>query len=205
MLFIVDPGRKSYAVLDRATILSVGGAVNAAMVRVREELERLSPEQRAIVEQLMGGQASAMLGTAAAPAPVEARDTGRPDKVTGLDCRVWELVRDGTVSRELCVVGFEDIPGKEDLQALATRMNVLLQELSGTLSGLGIGPGDSEAMASVPGYPVRIRSFKDGRQEPLEIVLSEWREQSFAAELFDVPEGYTRRNVPSATRQQAQP
>lgn len=197
LLYVVEPQRKSYAVLDRETIRAVGGAVDEAMIRMRDELARLSPEQRAMVEQLMGEQAGAMLGEAGAGDPVTARDTGRSDAVSGLGCRVWELVREGTILRELCVVDFAEVPGHEDLKALAERMNAITRELSGTLSGLGVSPGDIEAMGSVPGYPVRIRSFSNGQPEPLETVLSEWREQSFSPALFVVPEGYARRDLPA--------
>jgi len=195
VLYVVEPERKSYIALDRKTIQAVGGAIDDAVSRMREELARLPPEQRAMVEQMMGPKAGAILNTGSASLPVSPRDTGRADEAAGRRCRVWELARDGEVFQELCVVEFSELPGTEDLRALASRMSSLMESLAGTLSQLGVDPQDFEAMRDVDGYPVRIRDVVRGQPAPRETVVTEWREESLPSTLFVVPEGYERRDL----------
>jgi len=196
VLYVVDPDKKSYVALDRETIEAVGGVVDDAMSRLRAELAKLPPEQRAMVEQMMGSKAGAMMNPGSTPPPpIAARDTGRTDEAAGRQCKVWELQRDGEVFEELCVVDFSEVPGQEDLRALASRMNSLLQELSDTLSQLGVNPQDFESMRDVGGYPIRSRDVVRGQPASKETVLTDWREESLPATLFAVPEGFERRDL----------
>jgi len=195
VLYVVDPDKKSYVALDRETIEAVGGVVDDAMSRLRAELAKLPPEQRAMVEQMMGSKAGAMMNSSAASAPVSARDTGRTSESAGRRCAVWELARDGEVFQELCVVGFSEVPGTEDLRTLAGRMKSLMEELSGTLSKLGVNPQDFEAITEVDGYPVRIRDVVGGQPAARETVVTDWREEPLALTLFAIPEGYERRDL----------
>jgi hypothetical protein len=195
VLYVVEPDKKSYVALDRKTIQAVGGAINDAMSRVHEELAKLPPEQRAMVEQMMGQKAGALMNSGSASPPVSAVNTGRADEAAGRRCRVWELARDGEVFQELCVVEFSEVPGTEDLRTLAGRMNSLTEELSDTLSQIGVNPQDFEAMKDVDGYPVRIRDVVGGKPAARETVVTEWREASLPTTLFVVPEGYERRDL----------
>ena len=90
---------------------------------------------------------------------------------------------------------FSEVPGQEDLRALASRMNSLLQELSDTLSQLGVNPQDFESMRDVGGYPIRSRDVVRGQPASKETVLTDWREESLPATLFAVPEGFERRDL----------
>lgn len=195
VLYVIEPAKKSYVALDRQTIEAVGGVIDDAMSRVRQELARLPPEQRVMVEQMMGSRAGALMNPGGGPRPITASDTGRADEAAGHECRVWELSRDDQVFQELCVVDFSEVPGGEDLRALASRMSSLMQELSGTLSELGLNPRDFEAMWDVDGYPVRVREVVEGQPAAKQTVLTAWREEAFPATLFGIPEGYERRDL----------
>ncbi len=205
VLYVVEPGKKSYVALDRETIEAVGGVVDDAMSRMREELGKLPPEQRAMVEQMMGSKAGTMLGSGNAPRPITASDTGRSDEAAGRQCRIWELARDGEVFQELCVVDLSEVPGDEDIRALARRMNSVMQELSETLSKLGVNPRDFEAMRDIDGYPVRVREVLNGEPAAKQTVLTDWREAILPAALFAIPEGYERRDLRAEFRRSTDP
>jgi hypothetical protein len=85
-LYVIDPAKKRYTELDRETIRTIGGAVNSAMEQMREELAKLSPEQRAMVEQMMGSKANAMMAGSGPKPVVAAKDTGQSDTVDGRKC-----------------------------------------------------------------------------------------------------------------------
>ena len=61
-LHALDPADKTYAVLDRATIERVAGVVNPALKEMQEQLAKMSPEQRAMVEQMLEGSLPSGLG-----------------------------------------------------------------------------------------------------------------------------------------------
>ena len=194
-MYLIEPAKKTYTVLDRDTMHTVGGIVNDAMGMARKELAKMSPEQRAMIEQMMGEKAGSILGrTGEAPA-ITVRDTGRLEAVDDRDCRNWEILRDGAVVQELCVVPFGNVPGKEDLAGLAARMSALVKELTGILADIGFDVGGMESLEAVEGYPVRIREFANGKADPVERVLKQWREEQVDPAMFQVPEGYERRDL----------
>jgi hypothetical protein len=196
-LYVIDPAKKRYTELDRETIRTIGGAVNSAMEQMREELAKLSPEQRAMVEQMMGSKANAMMAGSGPKPVVAAKDTGQSDTVDGRKCADWEITRDGKRSETLCVVPFSSVPGKEDLLDLAKRMRSLVEELTGALAEFGGSVNDLELMDAVQGFPVRIREYDENDALQNEVLLKSWREEEFPAARFEIPAGYEKHDIKS--------
>jgi hypothetical protein len=175
--------------MDRKSVAAMAGQMNAAMAQARAEMAKLPPEQRAMMEKMMGG----MPGSTGKPRPpLAARDTGRSDKVGTRNCRIWELTRAGVIEEQLCVVPFGEVPGKEDLLALSRRMAELMRSLGESMPMLADSSRDFEAMNAVRGYPIRIRSYENGKPLPTESVLQSWREEAIAPALLQVPAGYRK-------------
>jgi hypothetical protein len=196
-LFLVDPSKKRYAVLDHESAHAIGGAVDSAVGQMRKELAKLKPEQRSMVEQMIGKKAGAVLGEPK-PEPVTVvRDTGQDDIVNGIGCRNWEIRCDDKRSKELCVVPFSSVPGTEDLLALARRVRALLQDLTEALAHAGGSAEDLALMEQVQGFPVRIRRYDDSEVLQGEVQLKSWHEETFPASSFDIPAGYVRRDIKS--------
>lgn len=191
VIYNVRPAERSYIAMDRKGIAAMAGKMNAAMAQARAQMANMPPEQRAMMEKMMGG----MPGAPAKPAaPLVARDTGRSDSVGSRSCRVWEMTRGGQVEEQLCVVPFSEVPGKEDLLALSRRMAELMRAMSEAMPALGDTSRDIEAMNAVRGYPIRIRSYEKGKPMPTETVLQSWREENVAPALLQVPAGYRRQD-----------
>ena len=196
-LFVVEPSRKRYTVLDHDSARAIGDAVDSAKGQMRKELSRLKPEQRAMVEKMMGDKAASMLAESAPKPVITARETGQADEINGVACRNFEITRDGLRSEELCVAPFSSVPGTEDLVDLARRMRSLLQDLTAALAQAGGDVEDLALVDRVRGFPVRIRRYDDSQAFQSEVVLKTWREEAFPAATFEVPADYSRRDLKS--------
>jgi hypothetical protein len=192
----LDPEDKTYAVIDRASIEKIAAAVNPALAQMREQLEKMSPEQRAMVEQMMKGTLPGGMGDK--PPPVRAvKKTSRTDKVAGLPCAVTEMLEDGKLKREACVAPKSSVPGGQEFYDALSHMGALMQEMMDAIDSPWIKQSVDEQWASVEkldGVPIRSVEYEDGKPT-LEVVLTRIAEEAAPAGSFDIPDGYTQRNL----------
>ncbi len=190
-VFFVDDQRKTYRELDKATMQGYSSQTNAAMEQMQERMKKMTPEQRAQFEKLMGGM---MPGAAAPKNDVwTSKDTGKGATVDGRKCRTWHLLRNGQLAEELCVVPLSTLPGKEDLEDTFRR---LAEAFEGFTAGLP-GADSAKARNAIKGYPVRVRTYMDGKPTGTEQVLKSWTEESVPAAAFDIPASYKKQEMPN--------
>jgi hypothetical protein len=190
-LYIVETKERSYTAMDRKTVSAMAGQMGAAMQQMRAELAKLPPDQRKMMEQMMGGN---MPGAKAPPAPLVARDLGRSEKVEGRNCRLWELTRGKVIDSQICVVPFSELPGKEDVLGLMQRISEMMKPLAEAMEGLGSISTDTEAMSNVKGFPILWRDYEGGKPSGQETLMRAWREENVAPALLQVPKGYRKRD-----------
>jgi hypothetical protein len=189
-IYIIDDKRKAYREMDKATMQRTMDQAGAQMAQMQEQLKNMPPAQRAQIEKMMG----ANMPGAGEKAVYESKDTGKSDTVEGRRCRVWNLLKNGKVHEELCVVPFSSLPGKEDMQKTFKEMAAAFEGLSKSVPGVG---ESAKARNAINGYPVRMRSFDDaGNARGTEQVLTSWAEESIPASTFDVPAGYKKEAMP---------
>jgi hypothetical protein len=73
----------------------------------------------------------------------------------------------------------------------------MMKPLSEAMKGFGSLSADTEAMASVKGYPILWRDFEGGKPTGEETVLRTWREETVAPALLEVPKGFRKRDLMS--------
>jgi len=192
VLYVIDDKRKTYSEMDKATMKKMADQAGAAMKQIEEHLKNMPPEQRAQMEKMLGANMPG--GMSGKKDVYEMKDSGKSETSEGRQCRVWNLLKNGTVHEELCVVPFSSLPGKEDFQK---SFKELADAFAGMASGLP-GAGDSiKARNSINGYPVRVRQFDDaGKPRGTETVLTKWVEESFPGSTFEIPAGYTKKELP---------
>src|SRR4051812_12277805 len=83
-MYIVDDSDQTYIVFDKATMAQLAKQISAAMDRMKEQLAKMPPEQRAQIEQMMAKTPG--MGGEDQKWVVEAMDTGKSDKVDGRAC-----------------------------------------------------------------------------------------------------------------------
>jgi hypothetical protein len=193
-IYVIDQKEKSYIVLDKATMEQLGKQLSAAMEKVKEQLAKMPPEQRAQMEQMMGIQGS---GEGGGEWKVEAIDTGKSDKVEGRSCKVWDVKRNDQLDHQICVVPYGSLSGTEDFKAAFGKFARIFEDMARNLPQLsGAMSNEMAALSKVNGFPVRTRDYENGRLAPEEQVVKVWKEQAIPASMFEIPAGYTQKKMP---------
>ena len=190
-IYVIDDKRKPYSILDKAMMQGYASQANAAMAQMQERMAKMSPQEREMMQKMMGGN---MPGMAPAKQDVyESKDTGKSDTVEGRKCRLWNIHKNGKLQEEICVVPFSSLPGKEDMQKT---FKSLAEAFEGMAAGMPGSDNASKARSAINGYPVRVRSYANGALRGNEMVLKSWTEESIAASVFEIPAGYKKRDMP---------
>ena len=185
-LTTVNPGDRSYAVLDEETMNKVSGQMSAAMQEMKKQLEQMPPEQRAMMEKMMGGMKDAGKGMM----ETKIDRTGKTLDKAGYDCKqVFMSV--GSLSRsELCVVDIDelDIPSadRKTLDAMQKRMKAFAESMSDAF-----GADFKMDFDSLGGMPVYMKQDKERSGE----LLKEVGHSGIDAALFRIPEGYKQEKI----------
>ena len=192
ILYVLDDKKKTYMEMDKETMRKGAEQAGAAMKQMQDQLAKMTPEQRAQMEKMMGGNMPGMM--TGKPDTWDVKNTGKTDTSEGRKCTIWTLNKNGKLNEELCVVPFSSLPGKEDFQKT---FKELAESFEGMTKGLP-GAGDSaKARNSINGYPVRTRFFEAGGQErAMENVVTKWVEESVPGSAFEVPAGYKKKDMP---------
>jgi hypothetical protein len=192
-LYILDDANQSYIVFDKETMEAVAKKISDSMERMKQQLAKLPPEQRAQLEQRMGG----LTGASGAAHTVEVANMGKSETVGGRPCKIWNVARDGELDEQICVVAYSALPGKENFQALFASFSNVFEEMAKSVPTLsGVMANEFSAQVKVGGFPVRQRSYEDGKLGDEETLVKEWREEAFPASMFEIPAGYKQKQMP---------
>jgi len=195
-LIMVEQNEKSYYVMDRATIAELGKTMNASMNKMQAELSRLPPDQRAMMEQMMGKMGgSAMPQAPQKAAAPQSRNTGKSASVSGQSCTLWDVTEAGVLVQQLCVVPMKNVPGQRELVNVMERMAKLMSEFRKAMPQVPVASSGLEASAEINGFPILLRDYVGGRPSGRELELKEWSEQNISASQFEVPAGYRQRDM----------
>lgn len=192
LITIVDDGKKTYMQMTKEEMKKMASQASAAINQMQEKMKNMTPEQRAMMEKMMGGSLPGGLPSDK-PDVWDAKNTGKSDTVEGHKCAVWNLSRNGKLFEEMCVVPFKSLPGKEDVEKSFKELAEAFSEFT-----KGIDMGNSvQVRTQIDGYPVRTRSYDaNGKLRGNETVLTKWVEESVPASAFEVPKGYTKKEMP---------
>jgi hypothetical protein len=194
-MYVIDDSDQTYIVFDKATMEQLAKQISVAMERMKEQLAKMPPEQRAQMEQMMGKVPG--MGGEGQKWVVEAVDTGKSDKVDGRGCRIWDVKRNGELDDQLCVVPYSALPGKEDLQAMFQKFARVFEEMAKSVPMLsGMMSNEFSAQNKVNGFPVRSRGYENGKLGDEEQLVKVWREEAIPASMFEIPAGYKPKKMP---------
>lgn len=195
-MYIIDDQDKSYVVFDKATMQQFATKLNAEMAKLKEQLAKLPPEQRAQMEQMMGG-AGGMLSGDGEQWTVDVADTGKSDKVEGRTCKLWDVRRKGELDEQICVVPYSALPGKENFQAVFSNFAKVFEEMAKSVPMLsGMMANEFAAQVKTNGYPVRRRGYESGKLSDEVTLVKVWREEAVPASMFEIPAGYKQKQMP---------
>lgn len=192
-ILIVDDQRKTYREMDKAALQGMANQASAAMAQMQGQMAKMSPQQREMMQKMLGGS---MPGAPVATAAVFAtKNTGKSETVEGRKCQLWNITLNGNPHEEVCVVPFASLPGKENFQKTFKSLAEAFEGMTAALPAATTS--SSKAYSDINGYPVRVRRYTNGKPDVTETVLKSWTEESIAAASFQTPAGYKKQEMPA--------
>jgi hypothetical protein len=201
-LIFLDAGNKSYMEMTHADAKRIGTAIENARKQMQAQLQKMTPEQRAVFEQAMAGAGGAELAKASkprkAPEPAKVVATGATDKIGDWACKGYDVLRGGKKVAEACVAAWGDLgftqADVEGLRKLAAYQQQLFDEVN--LEGFNSAPGSEafEVMEQLGGFPVRVRTLIEGKP-PVAMRVVKVERKAIDPKLFEVPPGYSKRDM----------
>ncbi len=192
-MFILEDEEKRYTAMDEAAMAAIGGQVDAARAEFEEQLKSMPPEQREMVQKMMGDRL-AMLN--AEVPEISLKKSDQVESVQGKDCVRYDVMVGDVKQAEHWVAQFKDVDvERQDLapmRGMAEFFGAMFSKLPQGL--MSQARGTFEGLAEIDGFPVKMVSFNQGAlRETMSFV--EATRTEVAPELFTVPEGYTEQKL----------
>jgi len=201
LIIQVDSGQQEYMEIDRATLSEFADAMSQMqqemapqIAQMREQLKNLPPEQRAMIEQQMGGMASLGGGETKPAEPVKLVKRGS-DKVGGFKCQVYDAMQGEDKVSEVCLATAADAGVSKSDFATLSAMMAFMRELASSAQKLAadLGGGQHMMLGGAEGVPVSVREFKGGH----EYAVSDVSDKSLNDARFSAYKTYRKQQMPS--------
>jgi hypothetical protein len=193
-IYAISPRDQSYIVMDRASMKRMADQINPGLKMLQEQMKNMTPEQRAQMEKMLGGRLPVGDGSEARQ---EIKRTSRTDKINGYSCTYVEVREAGTLTDELCVAPGSALQGSDELMSAANKMSALMQDMMASMDAPWLqqmAQKQLQNFEALGGVPVLSRNYVDGKPQT-ETTLSKIGSETVAPALFEIPAGYTRKDM----------
>jgi hypothetical protein len=194
-IYGVNHKDKSYIVMDRASMKRMADQVNPSLKLLQEQMKNMTPEQRAQLEKMLGRQLPSGLGEAEPQQQI--KRTSRSDRINGHSCTYVEVREGGVLTDEMCVALGNTLQGSAELMNAAKRMSTVMQDMMAEMDAPWLkqmAQKQLQNFEALGGIPVLSRHFVDGKPQS-ETTISNVRSEKLAATMFDIPAGYTKKDM----------
>ncbi|HEX3894720.1 MAG TPA: DUF4412 domain-containing protein [Rudaea sp.] len=197
MLVDTRSGKMTVLMHDKHQYMDMQKVVDTAagaMAQANAALANLPPEQRAMIEERMGGKIPGM----GAKMDVSVTPTGASDRVAGYACQVYRTQVGGEHIDDICLANVADagISGADQatVRKAFEEMRTMTEKMSG---GMFRSP-----LASMPldKFPVRMTHYDDSGNVRQVVQLKSVQNGGVSGGDFAIPPGYTEQDMPSLGR-----
>jgi Domain of unknown function (DUF4412) len=197
-LFDTGSGRMLVVQNDKHQYLDVQKAAEtagAAMAKASAALANLPPDQRAMIEQRMGGH---MPGAGGAKVVATFTPTGASDRVGGYSCQIFRTEIDGRHVSDACVANASDAGISAADQATLRKAFEQIKAMTEKMSaGMFKSPVDQMPTDK---FPVRIVQFDASGKQTQVVQIKSVTTSTVAGSDFAIPAGYTEQDLSSLVR-----
>ncbi len=193
-MIIVDHQRKTYMVVDQATMQMIASEIEKAMAEMEAAMKEMSPEQREMMEKMMKDKMPGMSGE---PQPEPVMKKTGSDTVNGYSCTKYDVYKGEEKVRQHCVTDWGNIKGGDEMRSVMMGMADFMEQM---MKGLSKGPGAVAAQAQfesnvfnqlrkLNGFPVQTIDY-DGGKVDSESRFTSSEKKSVDASSFEPPADY---------------
>ncbi len=206
-LWVLRSKDHSYLELTPGGMGQAAARMDKAMAQMKEKLALMPEAQRKQIEAMMAarGVGQAAPGAASQVAYEKAGDSRR---VGEWNCEPYRIVTNGKLSSDVCIARLSDLGlSRDDLKAFSG-FGAFIGQMTAAAGFLRMPmmtySFDSMTKAvGFDGFPVQTSStFGDGGRR-IVVTLKSVQRQDLAADAFDVPSGYAKRDLPAIGRAEA--
>lgn len=202
VLYVLRHGDRTYVEIDKNFAKALGEKMAEAQRLMQAQLEKMPPEQRAMMEKMMKSGAMPFPNPRETKKrdPLEALNTGEGDTVDGKPCTIFALSRGGEAKGDVCVASWDSVGiSPTDIQALK-KLGSFQARMTESFAGSMPGADQPfELLERVDGFPLRTRRSEGGKVTS-ETFFEEIAQADVADDVFEVPAGYTKKELGGAGR-----
>lgn len=194
-VYAISHKDKSYIAMDRASMKRMAEQINPALQALQERMKNMTPEQRAQMEKMLGGRVPGGVGEP--EKKQEIKRTARNDKINGYSCTYVEVREDGVLTDEMCVVPGNALKGSAELLTAAKKMAAVMNDMMASMDAPWLKQMAQKQMQNfeaLGGIPVLSRHFQGGKPQN-ETTLNNIDTQAVAGSMFEIPAGYTKKDM----------
>lgn len=190
LLWMIDPDARTYREMTQADMAATAKQVNSAMEEMKKQMAEMPPEQRAMMEKMMGKMGA--MGTET-QAPVEFRKVASGEKVGSWVTDKYEATRNGQKVAEMWVAPLSAVKIKpEEMQVMEALTKFFEEGLKQFMPGI--------AMPSTPGgakngIPVKTVQYSNGAPSGITVVKT-IETKELPPKTFEIPDGFQKLAMP---------
>jgi len=197
MLMDAGTGKMTVLMHDKHQYMDMQKVVetaSAAMATANAALANLPPEQRAMIEQRMGGK---IPGAGGAKADVSITPTGARERVGNFNCEVYRTQVNGEHMEDVCLANVADAGISRADQATLRRAFDEMKAMTDKMSN-GMFRSPLRAMPTDK-FPVRMTRYEDGKVVQV-VEMKSLTTGGVPGADFAIPSGYSEADLASMRR-----
>lgn len=192
-MVILDHSEEAYIVMDDAMI----NQITSAMSEMEAQLAAMPPEQRAMVEQMLQGEMTGMMGGNMEKPPTPRLEDLGSGSWGDYECRKYTVYEGDAKVADFCSAPFADIKGGEQVMTAIMGMIDFMQQLIDSMPpamGGMIGDNPLDYMADIKGFPVYSLTYEAGKPTE-ESTLESVTEADIDGTIFAPPPNYRKQDT----------
>lgn len=195
VFWMINRAENSYTEMTRKDIKKIKGQMDESTRMMQEQMKNMPPEQRAMVEQMMKGQA-----IPAQPEKTVFKKIASGIKVNKWNCDKYDGYRGGQLTEEVWTTSWKNLGIDQKDFRVMQRMGAFMSELSpDAASQFNIGSDEWEKEQGYPGVPVRTISYSRGKKV-FQTEIQDIKKQQIDPSLFELPKGLTKQDFSGPRR-----
>lgn len=159
---MIDHSNKTVREMSGEDLEKAMGQVNEAMAKLQEQMKNMPPQQREMMEKMMGDRMKALTG-GGAETPVFKRGDGGAE-IGGRSCDWYEGYRGETLFSMVCAAEWGSLDLRASDFAVFQKMAELMTKLAPGIADLArTGSANWQEQKMFPGFPLEQTIYMDGK------------------------------------------
>ena len=187
-MLVCEQDKKRCQAIDERDIAELSEEIGGAMKQMEEELAKLPPDQRAMVEKMMKGRMPAGMGQEPSPRRIE---KGEAEQIGDYSCVNRTLYSGDDRVWEVCAGEENAAPFAEAMEAFRSVAD-FTEQLRAVVMQSPLGSMIETPfmeLEAIGGIPIRVRNFEHGELQR-ESTLKSVTRRDLEPTLFEAPKGF---------------